>query len=116
MKKKAILIIVFVIIFCFCLAMSVKLFNKKGNIAVIYVNGKEYDRIDLQLITNSFTISLPHNKVLVEPGQISILDADCPDKLCIKQGKKSGGIPIICLPNGVSIVFEENKGADAISW
>lgn len=116
MRKKAILIIILVIIFCVCLAVSVNLFNKKGNIAVIYVDGKENERIYLQQVTNSFTISLPHNKILVEPGQISVSEADCPDKLCIKQGKKSGGIPIICLPNGVSIVFEESKGADAISW
>ena len=116
MKRKAFLISVFIIIFIVSLIISIVVFNRNNNVAVIYIEGKEYSRIDLSAVTESYYVSVPHNEILVEPGQISVVNADCPDKLCIKQGKKHGGIPIICLPNKVAIVFEKNEGADALSW
>lgn len=116
MKKKATLIFVFTVIFIISLLMTVKIFSKKGNVAVIYVAGEEYGSVDLQAVTKSYYITLPHNEILVEPGLISVSGADCPDKLCMKQGKKNGGLPIICLPGRVYIVFETREGADALSW
>ena len=48
--------------------------------------------------------------MLVEKGQISMLEADCPDKVCVKQGAISDGArPIICLPNNVLIKLTDDE-------
>ena len=44
------------------------------------------------------------NEVEVRPGSIGILSADCPDKLCVRQGFISDTrLPITCLPNRLVI-------------
>lgn len=47
------------------------------------------------------------NIVVVEDGTVYMKEADCPDKLCIRQGKISRtGESIICLPNRVTVTIE----------
>lgn len=42
--------------------------------------------------------------VRVEDGRVRVLDADCPDGLCVRQGTiGSPGGALICAPNGVSV-------------
>ncbi|MBP3729832.1 MAG: NusG domain II-containing protein [Lachnospiraceae bacterium] len=49
-----------------------------------------------------------YNIVRVEPGRICIQEADCPDKLCVKQGWLSEGItPLVCLPHKLIIQLME---------
>ena len=51
-----------------------------------------------------------------EDGTVSMTEADCPDQLCVKQGKiKAFGESIICLPNKVVLeIVTENKKAEEI--
>ena len=107
MKINTFLTIVFIVVFAACTAFSIAIFSRRGSIATIYEDGQALEKIDLAKVTKSYYLNLPHNKILVEPGQISVTDADCPDKLCIKQGKRGQGMPIVCLPNKVYIVFSE---------
>ena len=83
----------------------------QGRIAVIYTDGEVYDTIDLSAVRESYTISLPGNTILVEPGRISMQSADCPDQICVHQGTIRGAGQITCLPNRVQIVIR--PGADA---
>ena len=42
--------------------------------------------------------------------------ADCPDKICIKQGKiNKKGQTISCLPNKISISISNNDDVDIVS-
>ena len=52
------------------------------------------------------------NLLIISDGKAFIKDADCPDGLCINQGKISrSGERIVCLPNRVMIeVRAENDG------
>lgn len=44
------------------------------------------------------------NYLIIENGQVYIKEADCPDRLCVKQGAISRvGQSIVCLPNKVVI-------------
>ncbi len=44
------------------------------------------------------------NEIEVRPGSIGILSADCPDRLCVRQGFISDTkLPITCLPNRLVI-------------
>lgn len=88
-----------------------------GTVAVISVNGEELERIDLSKVRKAYDIDISteygHNTVHVEPGAISVSDADCPDHICVYQGKLTGsGIPIICMPHRL-VIDIEGGGLDA---
>lgn len=82
-----------------------------GNIAVISKDGQELYRIDLSLVTESYTIPLDGNTILVEHGKISMQSAECPDKLCVHQGTIRTNGRIVCLPNHVLIEIEHGDNA-----
>jgi len=75
---------------------------------IIEIDGKEYARLDLEDDTQEemyFDISQPggqYNKVLIYDGGARMVEASCPDKLCIYQGWiNTEGPLIVCLPNRV---------------
>ena len=50
------------------------------------------------------------NEIKIENGEISITDADCPDKTCVKTGVlRSENIPIVCLPHKLVIRFADKE-------
>lgn len=56
------------------------------------------------------------NIIKINRGHVYMIEADCPDQLCIKQGKISkNGQSIICLPNKivVTIVSDDLDEVDA---
>lgn len=51
-----------------------------------------------------------HNKVVIAGGEVWMDSADCPDKLCVGQGRISrSGQTIICLPNKVMVTIKGGK-------
>lgn len=98
------------------LAMTVFIFKGESdsNQVNIYINSKLYKKVDLSKVSSPYKIALPHNTLLIESDGVTMLSADCPDKVCVSRGKMSGGTPIICAPNSVYITFD--KEADAVSW
>ena len=87
-----------------------------GTIAVITVDGQEYQRIDLSRVTESYDIEIDtkygHNTVHVAPGRIAVTHADCPDGICVAQGAiDRGGVPIVCMPHRL-VVKIEGSGID----
>ena len=47
------------------------------------------------------------NTAHVEPDGVSVTHADCPDHLCVKQGKiTSSAIPIACVPHHLTVQIE----------
>ncbi len=49
-----------------------------------------------------------HNTVEIKNGKVRMKFSDCPDKRCVKQGFTKS-MPIICLPNQVSIEIKANQ-------
>lgn len=50
------------------------------------------------------------NTVQIENGRIRMLEAECPDKTCVHMGwLSSGAMPIVCLPNHLSIEFADSS-------
>ena len=83
----------------------------EGTVAVISVDGEVLERIDLSKVRKPYDMDISteygHNTVHVEPDAISVSEADCPDKVCIYQGRLTGsGIPIICMPHRLIIEIE----------
>ena len=85
--------------------------------ACIYQDGNLVHKINISNVDKPYTITVGSNVILVEKGQISMTDADCPDGLCIKQGAITGEArPIVCLPNNVVIkLTNDESDIDAIS-
>lgn len=77
--------------------------------ADIYQNGELLQSIDLDRVTENYTFTVTgdnncYNEIEVRPGNIGILSASCPDKLCVHQGFiDSTLLPITCLPNRLVI-------------
>ena len=50
------------------------------------------------------------NTVQIENGRIRMLEAECPDQTCVHMGwLDSGAMPIVCLPNHLSIEFADSE-------
>lgn len=85
--------------------------------ACIYQDGVLVHKINISDVEKPYTVTVGSNVILVEKGQVSMADADCPDGLCIKQGAITGDArPIVCLPNNVVIkLTNDENDVDAIS-
>lgn len=83
----------------------------KSNIVKIMSDGKTIYEFNLKK-HNGEIIDIPSanggkNTIEIKDGTVFIAEATCPDKLCIKQGKRGEGCvnvtPIVCLPNKLYI-------------
>ena len=85
----------------------------------IYVNGKLFETADL-----SADREIPvqsgkgRNLVRIRDGRVSMAEANCPDKICLRSGAKSGaGGMIVCLPNRIVVKIPETLNeVDAVAW
>lgn len=81
-----------------------------GSVAVAAVNGQEIGRYPLGT-EGEFILNGGTNILIIEDGQAYISEADCPDRLCVNQGKISKtGQTITCLPNRLTVTVEGQKG------
>ena len=111
MKKRT--IIIFAVCAAVFAALCVYAFialngtNDGLHTAVISVDGREVRRIDLLAAPDeTFTVESEngYNIVCVKDGKISVIEASCPDKVCVNHGELASELlPIICLPNKMII-------------
>ena len=79
--------------------------GRGGNMIIVKSDEKIVREINLDTVTVPFSFTVQNNGfnvVEVENGRVRVTDADCPDKLCIKQSE-SGILPIVCLPHRLVI-------------
>ena len=118
MKKREwlILAIVFVLLLLFCFLYYHG--RKAGNTAVIAVDGKTYATVSLNEdqeveVKQDGRVT---NVVAVKDGVVFMKEADCPNQLCVMEGKKAAaGASIVCLPNKVTVTIEGEDGYDAFT-
>lgn len=79
--------------------------------AVITSEGEIVEEIDLNDVSEPYEFTIENssggtNVVRVENGMIAVIDASCPDKVCMERGFiENGALPIVCLPNELSITI-----------
>ncbi len=75
------------------------------NHAVIKIDGVIIRKLDLS-IDETFTLETSGGKNIVEikSGAVSVVEADCPDKICLRRGAiKNVGETIACVPHKLLI-------------
>lgn len=96
-----------------------RLKNYDRSYAVVSVGGKVEKKIPLtgQVKRNEYVIETAYgtNFLVVENEQIAMIEANCPDKVCMEPGYiKKPGESLVCLPNRLyvevqGVSTEENE-------
>lgn len=98
-----------------------------GKVANIYQDGVCIHSVDLNAVKEAYQLPITSargtNTILVEPGRICMLSADCDDQICVHAGWLSDrAAPIVCLPHRIVIELDgapaqagSVSGADAVS-
>lgn len=90
-------------------------------IAVVKQADREIARIDLDTVQTPYQLEVKgeyYEVLKVEKGRIRFLEADCPDKVCVKTGWLSRkGDTAVCLPNRTIIKMEGESGnVDVVAY
>lgn len=85
-------------------------------VATIVQYGEEVLQVDLSQMIGTREIQLgdragTYNVIAIKPNCIAVVEANCPDQICVLQGWSQGeGRPILCLPHQLSITFDVEGG------
>ena len=111
MKKKDFILIGAIVAVALVLLLCVKLTQKEGAGVIVKIDGQEVGTYSLS-VNGTYSLNGGTNILVIEDGYAYLKDANCPDHLCVKQGKisKTGQV-ITCLPNKLTVTVyggEEN--------
>lgn len=77
-----------------------------GAWAVVRVDGREVARYSLSQ-DGVYTLNGGTNVLTIRNGSAAVTEADCPDKVCVDQGRVHyTGQCITCLPNKLTVTIE----------
>lgn len=117
MKTRNILITVCIIFILGIIGSVFMILKPHGPTVQIIQDGKVLYTINLENSDDRSIVTEYHgskNIIHIQNHQISVTEAECPDKTCVKMGElKSEAAPIVCLPNKLVIKFAETDEIDA---
>lgn len=105
----------FLILFFLLLAAVLYLLLIGGRTAgaevIVRVNGQETARYSLSQ-DGEYPLNGGSNILVIGGGEAWLRDANCPDKLCVRQGKiRLNGQTITCLPNKLTVTVAGGEDA-----
>lgn len=111
--KNDILLIAIVLVLALGVWVFTVLTQEAGGEAVVRINGEEIMRLPLSRDAEIVLGEGEHtNLLLIENGEACVIQASCPDHVCINQGRIGfEGQSIVCLPNKLVVSIE--GGAEA---
>ena len=120
-RKKTILFDGLLILALLLTALAVWLFigggrgdTDSGAVVRVMVEGQEDTYYPLSR-DGVFPLNGGTNTLVIQDGDAWVSDADCPDQLCVHQGRiHKNGQWIICLPNRVAVTIE--GGTEDAEW
>ncbi len=87
-------------------------FRTEGGAVVVRVDGVETERHALSE-DGVYPLNGGSNILVISGGQAWLSEANCPDLLCVRQGKiLYTGQSIICLPNRLTVTVEGGEAND----
>ncbi len=93
-------------------------FESNQKTALIQKEGVIIKEIDLSSIKDPYSFTVGEddsfNVISVSKNEIKVIEASCPDKVCVKHGPlKNSFSPIVCLPNKLTISLKGSSTIDA---
>lgn len=87
-----------------------------SSVVGVYQDGVLLYKLDLTQVSEAYEITVEYNGsknvILVEPNDISVSHADCPDNICVEHGSLGHRTPIVCLPNRLVIKWLDNDNTE----
>ena len=75
-----------------------------GSYVTVEVDGTEIARYDLTE-DGEYSLNGGTNILRIENGQAYIIEANCPDQICVHTGAAAPLQPIVCLPNRLTVTY-----------
>ena len=116
MNKRDLLLIGGILIVALIAFVLVQMNQDGGAYVLIRVDGEEVEQYSLS-DEGTYPLNGGTNILHIEGGEAWLTEADCPDHLCVKQGKisKTGQV-ITCLPNKLTVtVYGAEESVELIS-
>jgi len=119
-KKNDLILLGGIFIIALVVIVIINFTKTEGDNIVILKDGKVYETLDLNKNT-TFTIKEDngaYNIITIQDGWVSMTEADCPDKICVKHSKiHYNGESIVCLPHKLVVEIHngENNDVDIIA-
>ncbi len=89
--------------------------RQAGSSVVVAVNGQEIGSYSLS-VDGIYALNGGTNLLQIKDGSAAMLEADCPDGLCVHQGKiRYDGQCITCLPNRLTVTVKGGEGGVDLS-
>lgn len=111
-KKTVVMAVGTALFLVLCLFIWWKTGGRTGRTVIIFQNGTEVYRLSLDT-PGTVPVSGNHqelNLVSVSEDGIQMIQANCPDQLCVKQGiVREANRPIVCLPHRVTVEIREEE-------
>ncbi len=116
MKKYDLILIIGVVVVATIFYLGYRYFMPMGEVVVVYQDSEEFGRYSLN---EEKVIDIDGSNYLeISKGQAKMIEADCPDGLCMNQNSISKmKETIVCLPNEVvvEVISGESAEYDAIA-
>lgn len=112
MKKNDIILISAILVLILAAFLAVNLLKKDGAFVIVRVDGNEVERYDLSE-NGEYELNGGTNVLRIQDGKAFMVSADCPDHLCVNQGKvDQSGETITCLPNRLTVTVYDSAKSD----
>ncbi len=112
MKKKDFILISIVLVVILASFLVINLLKEDGAYVIVRVDGQEVARYSLAE-DGQYELNGGTNVLRIEDGKAYLTDANCPDHLCVNQGKiDQTGETITCLPNRLTVTVYGTEKAD----
>lgn len=99
--------------------LLIQIFNSEGSKVIITIDGIEHKTFNLNEDTSYEILHNGNRNVMeIKDGYVSMIEASCPDKLCVKHRKiHNNNESITCLPNRVvlRVIGGQDSNLDAIA-
>lgn len=91
------------------------MFRREGSRVIVYLNGNEHASFSLSEDVK-YTVRQEngaYNTFIIKDGKVDMIEASCPDKLCVKDRSiHFNNETIVCLPNNVVLQISDGKEGD----
>lgn len=120
MKKNDLILVGIILIIAIGALIYINATKESGDRVIVTVDGKFYQEypLDKDGTYEIMGVGNSTNTLVIEDGHADVIDASCPDKLCVHQkNAEYNGESIICLPNKVVVEIKSDKesGIDSIA-